>query len=632
MQVAPAQRRAALLFPARQVEDRELQHDINELRRKESILSDVCFHICVDFERANEAKDVEQAVRQIHRMYPADETHQYDCYVYALFPHLNEMNENSLKTVWSNLAHLNNVVASYSDFHFVQQVYLYHDYSMQSLAIFLHDMIQADIPPQQLQAQRGEKGMVQEEWPPVFGTFNAAGITYPEQEVKQFLELKYVQQLLRFSLADLNPIPMEICAAEAQSILTHVPIQTERITLLEESFLDIDEQANNWKRVSDYWTETAEMQSQALGDIPREEWLLKVRQRMDVQYQSRFRNMGVDYFYQVQGKKTDTYCNVLLTIIEQSLEKTLLSHSFTPEAQKNIVRSIVNLLQQRVLEIQTLQETTQQSIRELETSVNTIRQRWDGMNFFSRIMGKDAGLLSAYTTAMSNLFTQKTVLLGCAFATKLLNELIPSVQGLSDRFDNSRRLCDGAIYSIQQMVSDADPHELLGKASQQQLDEALAALESDQSHFLAQYAHVVPILLNKPNPVDGEDLIARIQTQFDKSIEQYLNSSIQTGKLPPVINQEITERMKKMYADKGGMQGFVDVLKEHTQLDLELKEQIKADKYLLVTPALTEVGDIDHVLTDNKAHILMLHLQQGLRLTDLDGFSGQKMFIEPSLF
>jgi len=632
MQVAPSQRRVSFAFPVKTLEDRELIHDVNELRRKETELSDIAFHLCIDLEKNGEADALEQTVRQIHRLFAANDQFQYPCYVYALFSHLNELDEAGTRIVWDNLAKLSNVVASYTDFKFVEQIYLYHDLSMQSLAVYLHDTIQSQITPSQLETREASTYQLRDEWPAIFGTFNAAGITYPEQEVRNYLQLKYVQQLLRFSLPDLNVTPMETCTAEAQRILANVPIQPSRITLQEDMFLNIDEHGNHWKTNEDFWRETADMQSQALGDIPRDEWLIKIRQRMDSQYQSRYRSMGVDYFFSTQNKKTDIYANVMRGIIEQALDKTLLSHAYTPDAQKNILHAIINMLQQRVIELQNLLNETQKAVQEIENETNTIKMRWDGMNFFSRMMGKDAGLLTGYTDCMRRLFIQKTILPGCNFAIKLLNELIPSLQGYAEIFDNSRKICDSAIRAMQLMIQEADPSELLGKFSKAQLEQACNQLQADSGTFKVQYAKVVPILLNKPVPIDGEDLVARIQSQFTDEINDYLDNATEMGTMAPVINQAITERMTKLYADKGGITAFIDVLKEHTKLDLELKAETKADKYLLVSPAFTEVRDIDHVLTDNRSHILLLHLQQGLRLTDLDGFSGQRMFIERTLF
>ncbi|MDO4496234.1 MAG: hypothetical protein Q4B58_00150 [Bacteroidales bacterium] len=630
MQVVPGARRASLIFSAKTPEARELIHDVNELRRKETNLSDVTFHLCIDLEKSEEALALEQTVRLIHRTFPAADNLKYPVVVYARFASPELLNDKQLRIVWDNLAYINNLVASYSDFRFVNQIYLYHDLSMQSLAVYLHDTIQANIAPVALPQT---ESVQQEEWPAIFGTFNAAGITYPEQEVRRFLQLKYVEQLMQYSKPERNPVPMQMCIDLAQRILANVPIEPKRITLQEEMFINIDDHnETKWKTIDNFWIETTELQSQALGDIPREEWLTKIRQRMDVQYQSRFRSMGVDYFFQMQGKKTDIYSSVMLSIIHQVLYKELLAKPFTPEAQKNILRAIVNILQQRAIEIQNMQADTEQQLKMCELDVLDITNKWNALNIFSRLVGKDTKVLNAYTEALQKLYTLKSIIPGYGFALKLLNELIPAVQAMIERFDESQKLCTQAHSVISQLVNEANPKEIMGSFSQQQLDQACVQLEADSEYFLNQYIKVVSILLGKPAPIDGDDLIARIEGQLGNEIDAYLDQATSSGKIAPVINQSITERMEKIYADKGGIKAFISVLEQHTQLNLRLREERTDDQYLLISPALSETIDKEIVHSDDQSHILLLHLLHEVRLIDLDGFSGQKIFIEPSLF
>lgn len=653
----PGQRRTTLLFLSKSLEERELVHEVAELRRKETVLSDVTFHICSGMEKPADGESIVQTLRLIHKLFLADSTHHYDCYCYCMLPNIATCEEKPLKVVWDNLACLNNAQASYTEFELIKQAYLYHDQSQCSLAEFLFDTIQSGIRPADYIDADTFKGLPQdrpiEEWPKLFGTFNAAGITYPEFEVRDFLRRLYIQRLLRCSLPTENPTSMEVCTAEAQRILSTVPIQPQRIALQEEMFLNTEERGTQWKPVADYWRETAEMQSQGLGDIPHEDWLIKIRQRMEVTFQSRFRDIGVDYFFQLQGRKTEQYAEIMRTIISEEIDRILKSHPYTPETQKNILRALVNVLQQRVIEIQKLYDDTREAIATTETRIKEVRQKWDSQSFFSRMMGKDGAILHAFADEMAVLFTQKSLLPGCLFAVKLLNELIPQTQNIIDKFDRARHILDEAIVLSQRSVEEADPSQVLGNFSRQQVDLARAQLADDAERFNAQYLQVVQMFFDKAALVDGEDLISRIQSQFAREIDVYLNQRIEAKTLPPVLNQAITQRMATHYADKGGLPAFIDVLKQHTQLDLQVKNENNvnnapqpeqqnninnvnnaspAGKYILVTPTETGVADVTHVITDDVSHIEMLHLKQGLRLTDLEGFSGQRMFIEPSLF
>ncbi len=629
-------RDTTLLFLPRPLEERELMHEVADLRRKEkTVLSDVTFHICANFERADEGECLAQTIRLIRRIFPSDAEHQYHCLAYALLPELDQCNDKEIKIVWNNLATANNASSEYTEFQLINRIYLYHDYTQQSLAEFLYESIHSklDILGNLENLGSAEAQENSDQFAPIFATFNTAGITYPEESVRDYLRKQYVSDLLKCSKPEANPTTIETCNEEAKHILSFVPIQNPRICLQEEAFLNSEpELQSNWKPVEKFWTDTAEGQSQGMNDIPHSEWLSKIRQRIEVFYQSRFRDVGVEYFFQLQAKKTDIYVQILQSIINQEFNRTVQSHPYSPETQKTILRSIVNILQQKVLELQNLEEEIDKAIKQTEKQITETASRWTGMNFLSRMMKKDDSILSEYTHLMAVLYNQKTQMPGCRFAVKLLNELIPSIQALQDKIDISRKILDEAIVMAETNVHEANPSQELGHFSQKQVEMAIAELPKDTEHFLSRYQQLIQFFFSNTPAADCEDLIARIYTHFGEEIDQYLKDRIAAGTLPPVMNQVITERMRALYADRGGLQGFINVLKEHTQLKLALKGNKIADHYVLISPAQTEDSEVSHIITDDLSHIQMLHLQQDVRLTDLDGFSGQRMFIEPTIF
>lgn len=625
-------RDTTLLFLPRPLEERELMHEVADLRRKEmGTLSDVTFHICANFERTDEGECLAQTARLIRRMFPSDTEHQYHCLAYALLPELKTCNEKEIKTIWNNLATTNNASTEYTDFQLINRIYLYHDLSQQSLAEFLHESIHSKLDISG--TDEYGKSESPEQFAPIFATFNTTGITYPEESVRDYLRKEYIATLLKYSKPEANPTSIETCNEEAKHILSFVPIQNSRICLQEETFLNSEIDLNsNWKPVEKFWKDTADGQSQGMNDIPHSDWLDKIRQRIEVFYQSRFREVGVEYFFQLQAKKTDSYVQILQSIINQEFIRTVLSNPYSPETQKIILRSIVNILQQKVLELQNLEEETEKAILSTEKQIAETSAKWTGMNFLSRMMKKDDSILDEYTQEMAILYNLKTQVPGCRFAVKLLNELIPAIQEIQDKIDVSRKVLDEAISMAETSVHEANPSQVLGHFSQKQVEMAVTELPKDPDHFLGRYQQLVQFFFSNTPAVDCEDLIARIYTHFGEKIDQYLKDRIDAGTLPPVMNQVITERMRALYADRGGLQGFINLLKEHTQLKLALKDNNNADYYVLVSPVYTEDNEVKHIITDDLSHIQMLHLQQDVRLTDLDGFSGQRMFIEPTIF
>ena len=436
-----------MLFLPRPLEERELLHEVADLRRKEKQhLSDVTFHICADFERNDEGEAAAQTVRLIRRLFHSDDKHHYHCLGYFLLPHLKECNEKQIKTVWTNLATTNNAITEYTEFLLYNRIYLYHDASQQSLAEFLYESIHSGISIDMAPKIEHLSDSDHADFPPIFATFNATGITYPEEYVRLYLHRQYVSILLKYSLPSNNECSIETCNEEAKRILSFIPIDNKRICLQEEMFLNAEgERAQSWKPVETFWKECVERESQGLNDIPREDWLNKIRQRLDVMYKSRFRDTGVEYFFQLQSKKSNTYLQVMEAIIEQEFNRTIQNKPYTPEAQKNILRSIVNLLQQKVIELQKEKETTLRTVSELESNLDAINEKWGSMNFISRFMKKDGAILQTYLDTVTPLFIARSFVPGCEFAIKLLNELIPTILGLTDKCDLWRKIFDDAL-------------------------------------------------------------------------------------------------------------------------------------------------------------------------------------------
>lgn len=625
---APSQRRTTLLFQNRPLEERELLHEVADLRKKEKQPSDICFHLCSGLDRPTDGENIVQTLKMIRRLFPAKEGYRYPSYVYSQLPGMEDCPSAQKRIIWDNLACLNNAVASYSGFLLTNGIFLYNDPSQQSLAEYLFNIIQTEILPiRDIPLPEADT-----EWPPIFATFNAAGVNYPEMEVRDYLRKVTLVNILRCSQSDSNPTPIEVCNDEAKRILSQIPIQPQRISLQEDAFLTFDEKEKPWTPVPEYWQRTCEEQSTNLNDIPHEDWLIKIRQRAEVQFQSRFRDIGVAYFFQLQGKKSSLYAEALQRILQEEIDRTMQQKGYTPDTQKTIIRSLVNMLQQRVIELQKLYEDTQVEILAQEDQLKSIRDKWNGLSIFSRMMGKDKGILTSFIDTLATLFAKRTLAPGCQFGIKVLNELIPVISAVVDKSDQSMHIITEALAAASISAEEADPSALLGTISRPQVESAVQVLAEDKAFLLRCYAEVARMFFDKTPVVAADDLLTRLRSTFTAEIDQHIAHLIDYGKLPPVIGLAITERMRQHYADRGGLQGFLQQLKEHTPLSLKLKTDNIADQYLLITPTETSDTEIEHILTDNLSHIQLLHLKQGIRLTDLDGFSGQKMFVEPSLF
>ncbi len=674
---SPDDRRdVALLFIGHPLEERELLHEVSNLQRKgKNGRGDITFHLCADFRQKGAGANIVQTARQVRQFFLPKPGAAYRILSYSLLPKPDECNAARTKTVWDNLAAVSNAVTEYRDFALVNLAFLYHDKTQQSLADFLCETIRFGIPfdgphptchnnikeEESLFAAAGviDPAFSSSEdpgngWPPVFAAFGASSVTWPESAVQEYFHRLYTTTLLRYASVDNGATKAE-CHAEAERILSLLPLQDARICLREDTLFDVREgqRSQNWDKVDVYWTECIGKASRNLNDIPRTGWTKAIRQCAEAYYRSKFRGTGVDYFFQLQSSKSAAYVEAIMDIIAREFRLTVQKQAYTPEMQKHILRSIVNLLQQKVLKLQESATETNERVAWIETRLQEIAEKWEGMKMFTRLIKKDDSLFTDYVGQLTDWYIQRTYVAGYSFAIQLLNELIPSVLAMVDECEHKKSLLEAALASCDKDTAEADPAKLLDPYSRERVETAVRSVADDAGYFAKASRQVVRLFFDAESPiVDAGDLLARVRRAASREADTYLSSKTEAGLMPPVLFQPITTRLHAEYADQGGLTAFVDELKARTELHLALKASSKAtDYYMLVapqrgsddtTPLLEEKKDrkpadkpepeMRLLETGNISHIGLLHLEQGIRLTDLDGFSGQKTFIEPTLF
>ena len=634
-------RNATLLFLNKPLEERELLHEVNELRRKEDTPSDISFHICATLDSTDIGRLAVQTLTLIRKNFPSplastsdamsQAQHQYHAFCYCLLPDLLHCTDAERNAAWKSLVSINNAVTDYIDIQLLQACFLYTDTTQDSLAQFLFNVTQYEQLEQQLVTNAPSLIANQSDFPPIFATFNATGISYPDDEVRYHLHQTYLHALLSMSTVENNPVDMETCNRNADEVLAQVPLDIARVCLQEEMFINLNpDQDIRWDTPTEYWAQAIDLSSQGINDLPREEWFRQLNNRVEVLFQSRFRDLGVEFFFSLEQKKTTDYCRVLLAIIHDGLEKLMLQSPYPPSILKDIVHAIVNRLQQKVLKINASHQETERDIKAHQTELKALSEKWNSMGLFDRLRGKDTQLLTSYKQCLLEYYVLRTLAPGCTFATKLLDELIPQIAALSDGTDRLTSCCQEAILATQRNVQESQPSSLCGIFPIEPIQQASQAIELDREHMMMQYLKVVECLYSKSPVLDGEDLLQRLRNKLSSDIDQYLNHRIQDGTLPAVLDVTIVERLAQLYQDHGGLTQFVDELQQETALSLLMKDEGGQEMFTLIAPMAEALGQ--HIISRDDSHLQMLHYRLGFCLQDLDGFAGKRMFVEPSIF
>lgn len=650
VQAPIARRNATLLFQSRPLEERELVHEVNELRRREGRPCELAFHICASLNDPAMGQQIVQTITMIHRL--------YDCasYVYCLLPDPNHCTDEQRNNAWKCLSAINNGVNDYPHLRLLSHCFLYHDASQQSLARFLYqvtrepealDLLERYGYMGKLVSRRitGDMSYVPE-FPRIFSTFNATGIQYPDDEIRYYIHQSYLKALLQLSRPAFNPISMEQCNEHVESLLTVLPLNEEKLMLSGSEFIMLPQTTKQrpWQPTDEYWQQCIDKAIKDLEDRPREEWLNQLRNNMEVYYRSRFREMGVDYFYQQQKHLTSNYCNVMLAQLKEGLRQIISTNPYPPETSLDIVRSLTNHLQQLALGFNMTIHESNAKLSEIDAKNKEIERTWDSMGFFDRMRGKDKVLFDDYKIYILDYYKFKTRIQGADFALKLLNEFIPQISALPDSDNRLGQLCQGALETTMHYLENNNPQEFIdANFDFQTILDAATAISVDQQALCQDYSKLQSILYPSSRqksesaefgiiePLDSEGLLQQLRDTLSQQIDQYIHQRISDGTMSAILDVNVVDRLASIYAGKGGLSALVQQMKEETALSLKMKrEGGHNEQYLLIAPSCVGLGS--YITSTESSSIQMLHLLTGISLTDLDGFAGQRMFVEPSMF
>lgn len=637
VQASLVKRNASLLFLARPLEERELIHEVNELRRREGMPDELCFHVCATLDDPLMGQQIIQTITMIRRLYDRPS------YVYCLLPNLDTCSEEQKKTAWKCLVSINNGITDYPDVHLLSHCFLYHDASQVSLAHFLFDITQEsealDLVDRYGYLNKVRRAKTSEtcyevEFPSIFSSFNVSGISYPDDEIRYYIHQCYLNALLGLSRPSGNPISMEKCNEHVQEVLSRLPLSEELTDLTGESFIDLNQQSGAiWLRVDDYWHQAVERVMQDLQDKPREEWVSQLRSNLEVYYQTRYRDMGVDYFYRREKRKTSDYCLVLFYLLKEGYQQTLLNTTYPPETSEDIVRSIVNRLQQLALYFSKQHTDLTKVVNQTKVQIDEITNKWDGFGFFDRMRGKDKALFEEYRKVITQYYIDRVKLQGADFATKLLNEFIPQVSGLASNSEHLARICQEAFDASQRYLDNNPPSELGSDFSVEPILEVAQIIRTDAVQLQKDYRVITEMLYGENPPINAEDFIQRLRDELSDSFDSYIHQCVQDGIFPPILDVTIVDRVAAQYSqEEGGLKQFVSKLKNDAAISLKVKGNGgHKEQYLLIAPECDgQLGP--QIVGADASSLELLHILTGISLSDLEGFAGQRMFVEPSIF
>lgn len=627
------ERNVTLLYPSGKLDERELTHQVTELRhRSQSTDTDVTFHLCAPIHQTGCGEIISSTLLLIRRLYTPTTVERYTTYLYAHLPQLSKVDAVTTKIIWTNLNKIHQTALEYNDCQLLGAAYFYNDVTQTKLSQYLYRVVASNLGPDLLTSQRDDNDGEELLWAPFFGSFNIAGLAYPEELVRQHMQDCYRHLLLDYSRSQGTNVTTELCVELAQSIAAHLPLAPNHITLDELSFLSDSDRS--WRSIEQYWkTSICDSSTDDLKDIPRHEWPTKIRSAAQVYYHSKFRGMGVEFYYQTESKKTEDYCDAFFSIVSEQFDAVIRRESYAPEVYRTVLHSLINHLQQCVLKLRQKAEEYPSLISQSEEQLRNLTETWNNHSFIDRMRGKDKKTLSLFQSSLSQYYIDITRLEGVRFAIKLLDEFIPRVAILGDKIERMKKLLDDAHAQTLLSMKESYPKDKMGMFGIEQLDAAIVVLQSKTDHFRAAYNRLLQLFFDKIEISDVEDLIMRIRLYFDETSCEFIDTQIKEGVMPQVLHISAAERIDTLQHAEGGLAGYIERLKAETSIDLNYQSDAPIDDCHIFIAHESPSDQVDININESDiSHIELIHIIKGLKLTELNGFSGQRTTLEPSIF
>jgi hypothetical protein len=629
-----------LLYLSGRLDDRELLHQVNGLQKKGAdATSDITFHLCTNLYGAGDAEALLQAVRIVRRQprLQPDNTHTYPLLVYGLMPPAERCGPQVKQTVWRNLAQLNQVGLHYHDCPWIQCIFLYHDATQRSLCDFLYYTIHsgltvADFLPNAATAAQTAEAMLA----PIFGSFNSFGTSYPEAEVRAYLRMEHLRNVLRCARSAYNETSTTDCVRLAEELEQFVPHDLVSVALRGSNALAPAEQSAR-AHLKQLITQAIATQLDDLKDLRREEWAARLAKELDDVYQSRLLPGGVDYYFEQQTSNCARYSSEVSARLSAEFDRLVCLHRLPTDALRPVVRALVNHLQQRALELEHQLEEEQHNISASEHYAHQLSEAWLNATLLTRLTGRDHKIRERYQVGLTGLYLSRALVVGYRFALALLNEVIVNASALEERCVTIQNTLADATTALETAVTDASPEARFGIFDSSMLTDALEHMQQDQDVHLRDYGYALSLLFGPQALTDGYDLLSRVQQDLTESTDQYLDENIRTGRFPALLNTPIVDRLQRLYAAEGGYDRFIRVAKERAAIPLRLKAETATDthendRYLLLS-SVEPRESVDKTLrTDDTSRVELLHLLSGVSLRRLDGFAGYRMAFEPTMF
>ena len=296
----------------------------------------------------------------------------------------------------------------------------------------------------------------------VFKAFGIKRIINPESEICEYLTYTMARQALyQFKFNNWQedkgycdePKNVDCRAMIYDEAFLERACLTDEHLMLSKGILDT-EIAAKWKTISDDWGTFVPKLAQAAWQNNEAQALMELTRLCNQRYDSKFREMGVQRFFELKERSKNDIAAEIRKKIEKEFFDQWLSGKQAMSVITNEMSILLEYIDEKLNDLDEKKSKKAKKLADLQDRKKMIEAEWSHTGFISAAFGKKKNLYQEYTTNLQVLFTLRTELDALEFAKRLLaqvkvqmGELDATIKDINERFSQSVKIASEQIAS-----------------------------------------------------------------------------------------------------------------------------------------------------------------------------------------
>jgi len=281
-----------------------------------------------------------------------------------------------------------------------------------------------------------------------FFSFGIKQISYPEEEIHEYLAYSFAQQAalqLRFNhWADGIGFQSEPRQQAFDTYIRNKDIQNRwRITdehlMLSIGILQEEIENKRWKPIAQDWSTALGSYATLVKDQTKkdDEWLPKLHQMCEKRYESEYRGQGVVPFFTSRAQIKARHARQIRTIIETELFEAWTSGTQSIHELSQILADLRREIEERRKGFDTQVTRQQEVIEQSHAKLQDIRRKWSQIGPLGKVMGQHIRLWTEATAIEEIHFAARTQVQGLEFAKRLIADVLTEIDEFKGQVDEA---------------------------------------------------------------------------------------------------------------------------------------------------------------------------------------------------